>query len=123
MAQNLLCDLCQQEPAQLMQTNIDNGQVITVGASCMLLFLLTTAETIVSDMPPEVAAQYGETVASIVDKLSDRVIAIALDEDPTTGDMVPLIDASEATTPSAAETANNLAVGAQAAAKRAAKGA
>jgi hypothetical protein len=73
-----------------MQTNIANGDAITVGASCMLVFLLTTADSILESMPPEVAAQYGDALAPIVAKLATGIDVTTFDEDPVTGDMVPL---------------------------------
>jgi hypothetical protein len=85
MAQNILCDLCESEPALLMQTNIQNGDAITVGESCMLVFLLTTVSSIVDEMPADNAAQYGETLAPIVSKLAIATIAVT----PAEGAGVP----------------------------------
>jgi len=90
VAQNLLCDLCQQEPAELMQTNVANGDAITVGASCMLVFLLTTADSILAGLPADVAVQYGDALAPIVARLATGIDVTTFDEDPETGDMVPL---------------------------------
>lgn len=38
MAQQLPCDLCQDEPAVLMQTSLGDGTVLTVGAACLPMF-------------------------------------------------------------------------------------
>ena len=38
MAGTIGCDLCQQEPAQMMQSNLTNGETISVGAMCMITF-------------------------------------------------------------------------------------
>jgi hypothetical protein len=95
MAQNILCDLCEQEPGMLMQSNINNGDVITVGENCMLIFLLTTVSSILDEMPAENAAQFGEGLAPIVAKLAAGIDVAAFDEDPESGDMVPLIGAHE----------------------------
>jgi hypothetical protein len=92
MAQNILCDLCEQEPGMLMQSNISNGDVITVGESCMLIFLLTTAGSILDQMPADNARQYAQALDPIVAKLALVVLSADTDEGPVTGDMAPLID-------------------------------
>lgn len=38
MAQILPCDLCSQEEAVIMMTNLANGDVVTVGNSCSIQF-------------------------------------------------------------------------------------
>jgi hypothetical protein len=38
MAQQLPCDLCQDEPAVLMQTSLADGTVLTVGVACLPQF-------------------------------------------------------------------------------------
>ncbi len=38
MAQQLPCDLCQAEPAILMQTSLADGTVLTIGATCLPQF-------------------------------------------------------------------------------------
>jgi hypothetical protein len=73
MASQLGCDLCGQENAILMQTNIGNGDVIAIGPSCVVVFMLTTAESIISEMPEANAAAYGEALAPIVARLAPIV--------------------------------------------------
>lgn len=38
MASQLACDLCQEEPAVLMQTNLTDGSSLTIGAACIPMF-------------------------------------------------------------------------------------
>lgn len=38
MAQILPCDICQQEPAVQMLTNLEDGTVLTMGAACLPQF-------------------------------------------------------------------------------------
>lgn len=96
MATAITCDMCQQETAQVMQTNIDNGDVLAIGASCQLLFHLTVAAEMLDLMPGDARGAYSEVARRIITALSDKftppVVAtpVLLDEDPLTGDMVPV---------------------------------
>jgi tetrahydromethanopterin S-methyltransferase subunit B len=99
MPQQINCDMCGAEPAELMQTSLANGDVIAIGHSCQLAFHLTVVESILDAMPADVAKAYGDQVASIIAKLDGHVddMAIAMqptermmDEDPETGDMVEI---------------------------------
>lgn len=38
MAQSIACDLCEAEPAVLMQSNLVNGDTVAVGEACILGF-------------------------------------------------------------------------------------
>lgn len=59
MATAISCDLCQQEPAEMMQTVLRNGDTISVGNACMVMFFAGALTGLLSDMaPPEV-----ETIA------------------------------------------------------------
>jgi hypothetical protein len=91
--------MCGQERAQLMQTNVDNGDVIAVGNNCMVVFYLTAAAEMLSMMPVENRAAYATACADALVTLDGvasagaAADALELDEDPTTGDMVPLAEA------------------------------
>ena len=50
MAGQLMCDLCQAEPATVMQSNLGNGDTVAVGDGCALGFYLTVAATILEGM-------------------------------------------------------------------------
>jgi hypothetical protein len=102
MAQSIACDMCGQENATFMQTNIANGDVVAVGDSCTLTFLLTVAAEIVTAMPIDAATQYGEAIMPVLGKLAGVVVHAAAeslpsdyDEDQETGDMVPVNTAVE----------------------------
>lgn len=77
MAQAIACDLCGQETAVLMQTNIENGDVIAIGGSCMVTFLLSTAATILDEMPADRRGAYAEIIKPVTDQLSVHVAAAA----------------------------------------------
>lgn len=53
MATAIGCDLCQAEPAEMMQTNLGNGETISVGAACMATFFAGALTAMLSDAPPE----------------------------------------------------------------------
>lgn len=38
MAQQLPCDICQEEPAAQMLTNVETGDVMTLGRNCLPVF-------------------------------------------------------------------------------------
>lgn len=119
MAAQLVCDMCQQEPAAVMQTNIENGDAVTVGNSCLLTFYLTIVAEVVSAMAPEQRDAYAEVIRPVIETLANTVISADIartaaenaveasigaadydgrtgpvtDENPVTGDMVPLAPA------------------------------
>jgi len=70
MATVLPCDMCGEEPALIMQTNVTNGDAVTIGANCQPIFLLTVVSELLDMMPADVAAQYAQAVTPIVDKLA-----------------------------------------------------
>jgi hypothetical protein len=90
MAQAIRCDLCGQENAVLMQTNIDNGDVIAIGGSCMVTFLLSTAATILDEMPADHVGQYAEIIAPVVSLLTLHAPAAEVAEvaEPTVSDIL-----------------------------------
>jgi hypothetical protein len=75
MAQAMGCDLCGQETAILLQTNIDNGDVVAIGGSCMVTFLLSTAATILEDMPADHRGRYAEIIRPVTEQLANHVVA------------------------------------------------
>lgn len=79
MAQVIACDMCGQEPAQVMQTNIQNGDVLSVGANCQLMFHLTVAAEMLDMMPADNRAAYADALAPVLEKLSWHA-AVAADE-------------------------------------------
>jgi hypothetical protein len=94
MAQAIACDLCQTEVAELMQTSLATGDVIAIGPSCQLTFLLTVAATIADDMPADVALSYGELIEPIVTRLArytplGKPLPVS-DEKPETGNEDPV---------------------------------
>jgi hypothetical protein len=67
MAQQIVCDLCEQETAVLLQTDVETGQVIAVGGSCLFAFYLGAAGGLVDGMAPEVRAEYAANVSALAE--------------------------------------------------------
>jgi hypothetical protein len=65
MAKPITCDICTEETAVLLQTNIANGDMAAVGPNCLTTFALTTAATFLEQVPPEFRAEYADMVAAI----------------------------------------------------------
>jgi hypothetical protein len=70
MAQSQYCDLCKQEPADVTIITNASGDVIMIGASCMIIFYLTAAAEILDAMPGENRKAYAEVLHPIVEKLA-----------------------------------------------------
>lgn len=90
MAQAIACDMCGNETATTMQTNLNNGDAIAIGDSCMLPFYLTVVQTMVAEIPADTLIQYGEALKPVLDLIdasyATAIKAAAMDEDPVTGD-------------------------------------
>lgn len=61
----LPCSLCEEEIAGMMQTNLDTGDTIQVGASCMVGFMLASTAAILPEVSPDILALYTEQFDSI----------------------------------------------------------
>jgi hypothetical protein len=70
MAAPISCDLCGQENAQVMQTNVENGDVIAVGLNCLPIFYLTAAAEMISMMPAANRLAYAAAAATAVNELT-----------------------------------------------------
>lgn len=53
MATQIACDTCGQESAALMQTNLDNGETVAIGSSCMFEFFCVFIATMADGMDTE----------------------------------------------------------------------
>lgn len=73
MAQAITCDLCGEETAVLMQTNLGNGDSQAVGQHCLLTFALASAIAFSDEMPADLAAEFHPML---------RTLAVALSLDP-----------------------------------------
>jgi hypothetical protein len=91
MAPAITCDMCQQEIASVMQTNIGNGDVVAVGNSCLLTFYITIVAEVVDAMDPDLRLAYAEVISPVVVKLVEAMaaagVAPAMDENPAAGNM------------------------------------
>jgi len=72
MAGTISCDLCGQENAVLMQTNLANGDSVAVGDACMALFLATMLGQQVSGMSDDAFTANAETLMPLTDALVNR---------------------------------------------------
>jgi hypothetical protein len=71
MATVLPCDLCGTEPAVMLETRMETGEVIGVGASCVLPFYLGAATSLMREMDGAGMAAY----AGMVNELHGLVFA------------------------------------------------
>ncbi len=67
MAATLPCDMCGEEPAAVMVTNLGNGEVLCVGGACQLTFHLTVAAELIKNGEPGTVQAYDEQVGSLLD--------------------------------------------------------
>jgi hypothetical protein len=73
MATAIACDLCETEPAVLMQTNLGNGDTISVGQACLITFAGGTFAEMVNSVDTDVIAMHGEALTSLIDRLVWRM--------------------------------------------------
>lgn len=66
---NLRCDLCEQEAAVLMQTNLGNGDTVAVGASCLLTFALAFANEMAGGASDEAKTAVAELGGAVIHAL------------------------------------------------------
>lgn len=89
MAAGIGCDLCNEEMAVALQTNLGNGEVLGIGGSCLLTFYVSSA----LEMARQVESDQGQAVAPMVAELaavpslgltlvdgSDPVVALAISQ-------------------------------------------
>ena len=73
MAQQLTCDMCQDEPAAVMQSSLVNGETIAVGDNCMPLFCLAVVTAIVEGMDPDTLATWAPVLAPAITLLLQHI--------------------------------------------------
>lgn len=62
---DLSCDLCGQESAGAMFTNLQNGDTLAIGHACMLTFNLSSAVELANGLAPEQRDQYAELLGAL----------------------------------------------------------
>jgi len=106
VAADLICDLCEQESAAALYTNLANGDAMAIGAACMLTFALSVAAELAEGTPAKQREQYVELAGRLAEALPlpvDSGVSLAeppkrprgrprkaktiTDEDPQTGDL------------------------------------
>jgi hypothetical protein len=78
MASAIPCDLCETEPAVVMQTNMGNGDTVSVGQACLITFFTATLTQLLRDNGPADNSMYGtlfDDLISVVDTIHDHVRA------------------------------------------------
>lgn len=65
--------MCGSEPATLLQTNVKNGDSLSVGDSCILVFYLTAAAEMLDLMPAENVKAYAEALAPVLEKMGASI--------------------------------------------------
>lgn len=63
MAQQLTCDMCQQEAAVMIQTNLGDGSALTVGPACLVPYFIATARQMAEQAGVDLAAPGPQTPA------------------------------------------------------------
>lgn len=100
MASTVTCDVCNSEPASLMQSNVANGDTLAVGDSCIVMFYLTIVQTALEDAPAEIVEQYRVALTSLLDAFSGMLkkadSEYLIDENPVTGDIETVTGDDEA---------------------------
>lgn len=56
MAQQLQCDMCQNETAVMIQTNLADGSALTVGPACLVPYFIATARQMAEQAGVDLAA-------------------------------------------------------------------
>lgn len=84
MAQTIPCDLCQQETAVMLETRVETGDVIAVGASCLIPFYVGAATSLADTIDYDAGAVY----APMVEVLAAKPV-FAGHHDADTGQDVP----------------------------------
>lgn len=81
---DLPCDLCAEERAILLQTNVGTGDVIGVGEACLFPFAIGTARAVADVMPGDVKAHYAPSAAALAEDMG-----VTLADVPKRGQAAP----------------------------------
>jgi hypothetical protein len=85
--------MCGQETATVMQSNLANGDTISLGDNCQLAFYLTVVQTILDAMPADVRAEYAAAVKTVTDALASAIASalsnVVQGEDTGDTDIIP----------------------------------
>lgn len=77
MPTSLPCDMCGDELAVTMVTNLGNGDSLTVGEACQLIFHLAVARELITSMPGDSAPAYYDQVTALLDAYGQLVTLTA----------------------------------------------
>jgi len=53
MAKPINCDMCEAEPARMMQTDLNDGSTTAIGQNCLFVYFATAAQSLAPEVPPE----------------------------------------------------------------------
>lgn len=82
MAQSIACDLCGDESAVLMQTNLANGDSIAIGQACLITFSLANALSFSEGIPADAIEPYKDLMAGLCANLAPSMLALAKSSQP-----------------------------------------
>ena len=68
MAQSIACDLCGQEPAVMLETRVETGEVIAVGAACLIPFYVGAAASLADTVDYSDGAVYAPMIEALAAK-------------------------------------------------------
>ena len=71
MASQLTCDMCQAEPATVMESNLLNGETLAFGDNCAASFYLTVLTGMLQSTPAEAIAGYRPVFQPLIDLLAE----------------------------------------------------
>jgi len=69
MAGPIACDLCGEEHASAIFTNLDNGDTVSVGGACMLTFALSVAAELAGQVPEDQRDQFAQLAGAVATAL------------------------------------------------------
>ena len=91
MAQTITCDICNAEPASVLQTDIATGEVLSVGSACHFPFYIGVAGAIAATMTDDIKAEYAEAVAALAAKFTGPPAGVDGEGTPVTGGDAPVL--------------------------------
>lgn len=89
MAQQLTCDMCNDEPAVFMQSSLVNGDTIAIGDACLPQFCLTVLTALIDAMDPDILAVWAPTLKPAVAELTRQLSGVTAEAPEAPQDASP----------------------------------
>lgn len=77
MATAIGCDLCETEPAIMMQTSLANGDTMSVGQACLLVFTGSSFAAMLANTDADTRAMYGKPLTDLIERIVERADMLA----------------------------------------------